>query len=110
MSGRGILEQRERRLVQALCAVYAGRLLGLYMVLPVLSPYASRLAGATPLLIGLSLGAYGATQAVFQIPFGALSDRLGRRRAIAFGLGLFAIGILIPALANRREGVALLGG
>ena len=55
------------------------RMLGLFMVLPVFSLYAAELHGATPALIGLAMGIYGLSQAVFQIPFGALSDRSGRR-------------------------------
>jgi MFS family permease len=101
LTGRRILNAQESRRIRALCAVYVGRLLGLYMVLPVLSPHASRLVGATPLLIGLSLGAYGATQAVFQIPFGYLSDRVGRRRAISIGLLLFGIGSFAAAVAQN---------
>jgi len=86
-------------MVRALCAVYVGRLLGLYMVLPVLSPHTERLHGSTPMLVGLSLGIYGATQALFQIPFGAISDSIGRRPAITIGLVLFAGGSLLAAFA-----------
>lgn len=87
-------------MIRILCLVYAGRLLGLYMILPVLSPYASRLAGATSLLTGLALGAYGATQAAFQVPLGYLSDRFGRKRVIYMGLLLFAAGSVLGALAR----------
>lgn len=100
MGQTGVLTKHERGTLRALCAIYASRLVGLYMVLPVLSPYAARLSGATSLLIGLSLGAYGATQAVLQIPFGYLSDRIGRRRAINLGLVLFAVGSLVAAAAR----------
>jgi MFS family permease len=96
----GGLSKREHRSVQTLCAIYVSRLLGLYMVLPVLSPYAHGLAGSTSLLTGLSLGAYGATQAALQIPFGYLSDRIGRRRAIHIGLVLFAVGSFAAAFAR----------
>ncbi|MBD3162766.1 MAG: MFS transporter [Candidatus Eisenbacteria bacterium] len=97
---RGKMTREESRAVQVLGAVHVARLVGLYMVLPVLSPHAGSLAGATSLLIGLSLGIYGATQALFQIPFGALSDRIGRRPAIAVGLGLFAIGSFLSAVTT----------
>jgi MFS family permease len=100
MTAQMILNAQETRRIRALCAVYVGRLLGLYMVLPVLSPHASRLNGATPLLIGMSLGIYGATQAILQIPFGYLSDRIGRRRAISIGLVLFGIGSFVAAVSQ----------
>lgn len=87
-------------MVTLLCAIYSLRILGLYMVLPVLSPYASSLSGATSLLIGLAIGAYGLTQAFLQLPFGYLSDRLGRKAAISTGLLLFAAGSFICAMAD----------
>jgi MFS family permease len=86
--------------VVGLSGLYGLRLLGLYLVLPVLSIYAGTLAGSTPLLIGLSLGVYGFAQALLQIPFGLWSDRYGRRRAIVVGLLLFALGSVIAAQAH----------
>ncbi|MDM7914584.1 MAG: MFS transporter, partial [Candidatus Eisenbacteria bacterium] len=97
------MSKRERRAIEALCAIYASRLLGLYMVLPVLSPYADRLPQATSLLTGLSLGIYGATQAIFQVPFGTLSDRIGRRGGINIGLVLFAGGSILAATAREAH-------
>ncbi|HIE75859.1 MAG TPA: MFS transporter, partial [Gammaproteobacteria bacterium] len=67
----------ERRAVTALAAVFGLRMFGLFLVLPVMALYASALDGATPLMVGMALGAYGLTQALFQIPFGMLSDRFG---------------------------------
>ncbi|MBZ9559009.1 MULTISPECIES: MFS transporter [unclassified Modicisalibacter] len=90
----------ERRAITGLAGLYATRMLGLFMVLPVLALYARDLAGATPLLVGLALGAYGLTQAVFQIPFGLLSDRVGRKAVIAGGLVLFMLGSVIAAEAD----------
>jgi MFS family permease len=81
----GLLLATERRAITGLAGLYATRMLGLFMVLPVLALYADDLAGATPLLVGLALGVYGLTQAVLQIPFGLLSDRLGRKPVIAAG-------------------------
>lgn len=69
-----------------LAMVFAFRMLGMFMVLPVLATYGMDLAGSTPALIGLAIGAYGLTQAVLQIPFGMLSDRIGRRPVIYAGL------------------------
>jgi len=90
----------ERRAAISLASVLSLRMLGLFMVLPLFSLYASQLAGATPFLIGLAMGIYGLTQALFQIPFGLLSDQLGRRTIIVFGLFLFILGSLIAATAD----------
>jgi MFS family permease len=68
-----------------LALVFAFRMLGMFMVLPVLATYGMDLAGATPALIGLAIGAYGLTQAILQIPFGMISDRIGRRPVIYLG-------------------------
>jgi MFS family permease len=96
----GRLSPQESRSVSALCAIYSLRMVGLYIVLPVLSPYANTLSGATSLLIGIALGAYGLTQAVFQIPFGYLSDRIGRKLAILLGLIIFVVGSCVAATAG----------
>lgn len=90
----------EKRAVISLSSILALRMVGLFMALPIFSLYAKKLAGATPLLIGISIGIYGLSQALFQIPFGALSDRFGRKPIIAIGLLIFAIGSLIAALAD----------
>lgn len=60
----------ETRAAVGLSLVFAFRMLGMFMVLPVLATYGQDLAGATPALIGLAIGAYGLTQAILQIPFG----------------------------------------
>ena len=75
-------------------------MLGLFLVLPVFALYAEKLEGATPLLIGLAVGIYGLTQAILQIPFGLLSDRIGRKPVILGGLVLFALGSVIAAMAE----------
>ena len=90
----------ERRAVAALAAIYAVRLLGLFLLLPVLALYAGSMPGGTPLLAGLAVGAYGLTQAVMQIPFGAWSDRVGRKPLIVVGLLLHIAGSAIGALAG----------
>ncbi|MFO8045816.1 MAG: MFS transporter [Halomonas sp.] len=101
----GLLLPSERRAITGLASLYATRMLGLFMVLPVLALYADDLAGATPLLVGLALGVYGLTQALLQIPFGALSDRIGRKPVIAFGLLLFMLGSVVAANADTIGGV-----
>ncbi|HKJ70700.1 MAG TPA: MFS transporter [Gammaproteobacteria bacterium] len=90
----------ERRSAFSLAGIFGLRMLGLFMILPVLSLYAHDLAGSTPLLVGMALGAYGLTQAIFQIPFGAASDRFGRKPVIAFGLLVFAVGSVVAATAD----------
>ena len=89
----------EARLLFGTSAVYALRMLGVYMALPVLSPHAAALPGATPIWVGLSVGAYGLTQALFQIPLGLLGDRYGRGHALGLGLALFGAGSVICARA-----------
>lgn len=95
----------ETRAASGLALVFAFRMLGMFMVLPVLATYGMDLQGATPALIGLAIGAYGLTQAVLQIPFGMLSDRIGRLPVIYFGLLLFALGAVLAAVADSIWGV-----
>ncbi len=97
----------ERRAVGSLALLYVFRMLGLFMVLPLLAVYAADMPGATPLLIGLALGIYGLSQAVLQIPLGWLSDRLGRKPVIIGGLLVFAIGSVVAALADSLTGVVI---
>ena len=80
---------------------------GLFLILPVLALYAGEIDGATPAMVGLALGAYGLTQALFQVPFGFLSDRFGRKPLLVAGLLLFTLGSVIAARANSIEVVIL---
>lgn len=91
----------ELRTASSLGLVYFLRMFGLFMILPVLSLYTEGMPGATPLLIGLSLGIYGLTQAIFQIPFGFLSDHIGRKPVIAMGLLVFILGSIIAAVSDN---------
>lgn len=104
----GEFTRRESRAVWGLCLIYALGILGLYTALPVLSPYAHSLDGQTDLLVGMAIGAYGLTQTLFQIPFGHLSDRIGRKRAIFFGLVLFSAGGVVAA-STDKIGFLILG-
>ncbi len=97
----------ERRALGALSSIYAARMLGLFLLLPVLALYTTGLPGATPVRIGLAMGAYGLTQALLQIPFGLLSDRYGRRGVITAGLVLYAAGSVIGGLSSGIDGVIL---
>ncbi|RBP48369.1 putative MFS family arabinose efflux permease [Arenicella xantha] len=80
---------------------------GLFLILPVLAIYSEQLEGATPVLMGIALGIYGITQAMFQIPFGILSDKYGRKPIIILGLMIFIVGSLVAALASSIEGVII---
>jgi MFS family permease len=95
----------ERRAASSLAGVFSVRLLGLFMIYPVFADYARRLHGATAATIGLALGIYGLSQGLLQIPFGLLSDRVGRKRMIVFGLVMFAIGSVVAALSTSIWGV-----
>ena len=97
----------ERRGTFSLAGIYGLRMLGLFMILPVFSLYAEGLEGVTPTLIGLALGAYGLTMAIFQIPFGMLSDRFGRKPIITVGLVIFAVGSVVAAMADSIWGVII---
>ncbi len=98
-SSEGLTYAHEKRTVAGLAGIYLLRLLGMYMVLPVLSLYASTLEGQTPILVGIAVGSYGLAQALLQVPFGVWSDRYGRRRVIGGGLVLFTLGSVIAAMA-----------
>ena len=104
-SGTGYMNALEKRSVAALASVYAMRMLGLFMVMPVFVLLGSDLQGATPALIGFAIGAYGLSQALLQIPFGLMSDRVGRKRMIYVGLILFAAGSVLAGAADSIYGV-----
>ncbi|MBS1191456.1 MAG: Major facilitator superfamily 1 [Rhodocyclaceae bacterium] len=90
----------ERRAGVSLAAIFALRMLGLFLILPVFALFAKGIPGGDDLtLVGFALGAYGLTQACFQIPFGSASDRFGRKPVIVFGLLLFAAGSFLAAAA-----------
>ncbi len=95
----------ERRAVTVVALMAMCRMFGLFALLPVLALYAADLQDATPTLIGLAVGAYGLTQAALQIPFGAVSDRIGRVPVILFGLALFAAGSIFAAQSDSIYGV-----
>lgn len=97
----------EKRAAMSLASIYSLRMLGLFMIFPVFSLYGQQLEGNTPLLIGLAIGAYGLTQAIFQIPFGMLSDKIGRKPVIVAGMLIFALGSVIAAMSDSIYGVIL---
>ncbi|HJP12705.1 MAG TPA: MFS transporter [Gammaproteobacteria bacterium] len=91
----------ERIVAFKVSLVMATRMLGLFMLFPVISVYAtSEYQNTTPFLIGLAIGVYGLTQAFFQIPFGYLSDRFGRKPLLYIGLFLFFLGSILAAIST----------
>lgn len=109
----------EKKAVFSLASIMSLRMIGLFMVLPLFALYAAQLPNATDTLIGLAIGIYGLSQAVFQIPFGALSDKFGRKPIITFGLSIFIIGSLLAASAHSiymlligraLQGIGAVGG
>ena len=96
------MHPEEMRASMALAWVYALRMLGMFLVLPVLALYAASLpdAGDNKMLVGLAMGMYGLTQAVLQLPLGMASDRFGRKKVIYLGLLVFAVGSFMAAVAT----------
>ncbi|WP_026376620.1 MFS transporter [Aestuariibacter salexigens] len=90
----------EIRAAASLAMVYVLRMLGLFMVMPVLAIYAADYPDYSAMLVGLAIGGYGLTQALLQIPMGMWSDSLGRKPVIVIGLAIFALGSIIAALAD----------
>ncbi|MCB1645636.1 MAG: MFS transporter [Pseudomonadales bacterium] len=99
------MSKLEFRAAAAIGLLYIIRMLGLFMVLPVLPLLADSLSDATPFLIGIAMGVYGLSQAVLQIPLGLLSDKLGRKAVIAGGLIVFVIGSLVAGTADSVYGI-----
>ncbi len=91
---------QERRSSASLATIFALRMLGLFLVLPVFALEAAKLPGGDdPALVGLAMGMYGLTQGLLQLPFGMASDRFGRKRVMVLGLVLFAVGSAMAAFA-----------
>ena len=86
--------------IMPLSAILSLRFLGLFLVLPVLSVYAMGMKGATPLLVGVIVGGYALTQAIFQVPFGTISDKIGRKPTLFVGLLIFMLGSVIAAMSS----------
>ena len=97
----------ERRSTFALSSIFALRMLGLFMIVPVFSVAGQSYQYATPALIGLAIGVYGLTQAILQIPFSLLADRYSRKPLVVLGLLLFALGGAIAAMSETIYGVII---
>ncbi|NPA54266.1 MAG: MFS transporter [Aquificae bacterium] len=98
----------EKKATLGLAGIFSLRMLGLFLVLPVLSIYASQFPGATSFLVGVAIGAYGLTQALFQIPYGLLSDKIGRIPILIFSTIIFIFGSLLAAFASYEKDIYLL--
>lgn len=101
------LSSGEVRAALSLAGIFALRMFGLFMIYPVFAVYARSLPDATPARVGLALGIYGLAQALFQMPLGVASDRLGRKPVIAAGLLVFALGSGMAGLAHSVAGIAV---
>lgn len=98
----------ERRASVSLATIFALRMLGLFLILPVFAIEARKYPGGDDLaLVGWAMGIYGLTQAVFQLPFGMASDHLGRKRVIVAGLLVFGLGSFVAALAPSLTWLAI---
>ena len=97
----------ERSIVAVLAGIYTTRMLGFFLLLPVMSLYVSHFPGVSPAMVGVTMGAYPIVQALFQIPFGRWSDRYGRKPMIAIGLTLFLIGSVIGAMTASLAGLII---
>ena len=99
------MEKQELRAAASLAAVFSVRMLGLFMIYPVFAAFARQLPGVTPYKIGLALGIYGLSQGLLQMPFGLLSDRVGRKVMIVLGLLIFAVGSAAAASSTTIDGI-----
>lgn len=97
----------EKRATFALSSIFALRMLGLFMIVPVFAVVGQKYTGATPALLGLAVGIYGLTQAIFQIPYSLWADHFSRKPLIVFGLLLFALGGVIAAMSTSIWGVII---
>lgn len=95
----------EWRAALSIALIFFCRMMGLFMLLPVMALYADELKFSTLTLVGIAIGIYGLGQALFQIPLGLLSDRIGRKPVIVFGLSLFLMGGIVAAYSETIYGV-----
>ena len=108
VSSPNTMSPEEKRAGVSLAAIFALRMLGLFLILPVFAIYAQDLPGGNDMaMVGFALGAYGFTQACLQIAYGAASDRFGRKPVIVFGLILFVVGSFVAAMADDISGIII---
>lgn len=105
MSNNIRITKTEVQSILILSTIFALRMAGIFMILPILTIYAISLKGSNEYLIGVAIGIYGILQIIFQLPFGLISDKIGRKPVIIFGLIISAIGTEISALTNEIWGL-----
>lgn len=91
--------------IVSLAGIFSTRMFGLFIILPIFALYVHQLPGATLNLVGIALGVYGLTQAIFQMPLAMLSDKIGRKPVILIGLLVFVMGSIVAALSVSIEGI-----
>ncbi|MTC92426.1 MFS transporter [Providencia stuartii] len=101
------MTRSELRATWGLGSVFSLRMLGMFMVLPILTSYGIHLKDSSELLVGVAIGIYGLSQAIFQIPFGLMSDKIGRKPLIVVGLMMFIIGSVLAALSDSIWGIII---
>ena len=106
-SSQSTMSKEEKKASIGLAGIFSMRMLGLFMILPVMSLYTENLDDMTPLLLGLAISVYGLTQALLQIPFGLMSDRFGRKRIITIGLLLFIGGSIVAGMSTTIYGIII---
>jgi len=97
----------EVRAASSLAAIYGLRLFGMFIILPVFALWAAELPGWDKAWVGFALGVYGFTQAILQVPFGWLSDRIGRKPVLYVGLAIMALGSFLCAASTSVAGVVI---
>lgn len=99
---------QEKKITLGLAGIFGLRMLGLFLALPVLSIYAKNMPGSDAFMAGFAIGAYGLTQAIFQIPYGLWSDKIGRKPIILTSTIIFILGSFLAAYASYQENIHLL--
>lgn len=107
MNDKSKITKPELQSILMISTIFSLRMLGIFMILPILTIYAISLIGANEYLIGMSIGIYGIMQIIFQLPYGLLSDKIGRKPIIIMGLIISAIGSEIAAVTNEIWGLII---
>jgi MFS family permease len=96
-----VLDKTEKKLIAGLNMLLGIRMLGVSMIIPVFSIYAIGINGANKELVGYAIGIFSVFQTIFQVPFGRLSDRCGRKNATILGLLIYLIGTILSGLSSN---------
>ncbi len=95
-----MLSEYQKKVLLGLSAVLSLRMFGISMVFPVFTLYAGEFT-SVPFLLGIAFSGYALTQAIFQIPFGYLSDRYGRVKILFAGMLIFSAGSFLAAFPQN---------